>query len=157
MKSKFIINGVEKTLEYDGYSLLVDVLRANGYTEIKEGCKTGECGACLVFIDDVLVNSCQVLAGSVAGKDIVTVKGLGSLFEPNVIQESFVDSGAVQCGFCTPGMIMAAYNLLRDNKDPDDQQIKSAMDGNLCRCTGYVKIIDAVKLAAERIRENGKI
>jgi carbon-monoxide dehydrogenase small subunit len=101
------------------------------------------------------VNACQVLAGSVIGRSILTVAGLGSIHAPHLIQMAFVDAGAVQCGFCTPGMVLAAYVLLRDNPAPSDEQIQSALDGNLCRCTGYVKIVEGVQLAARRMRDNG--
>ena len=154
MKGVFVINGIEKELSFDSRATLLTVLRDNGHMEVKEGCDAGECGACLVLLDGKPVNSCQALAGSAIGKKILTVEGIGDIHSPHPIQEAFVDAGAVQCGFCTPAMVLATYCLLQDNPDPTDEEIKCALDGNLCRCTGYVKIIDAVKLAAKRMNEN---
>ena len=155
MVGKFIINGKEIDTVFPPDSVLLTLLRENGFTEVKEGCREGECGACLVLLDGRLVNSCQVLAASAAGMNITTVKGIGNIHSPHPIQSAFADTGAVQCGFCTPGMVLAAFNLLKENPDPDDNEIKQALDGNLCRCTGYVKIIEAVRLAAKRMRETG--
>lgn len=154
MKAHFKINGRDVAARFSPEALLLDVLRDNGHEEVKEGCRTGECGACVVLLDGKPVNSCRVLAAGVAGREITTVKGLGSLHEPHPVQTAFVDSGAVQCGFCTPGMVLASYALLKENPNPTDEEIKTALDGNLCRCTGYVKIIDAVRLAAERMRSH---
>ena len=155
MEGTFKINGKETKAVFSPDSVLLTLLRENGFTEVKEGCREGECGACLVLLDGKLVNSCQVLAGSAVGKEITTVKGIGNIHSPHPIQRAFVDTGAVQCGFCTPGMVLAAYYLLNENPDPDDDEIRRALDGNLCRCTGYVKIIEAVRLAAKQIRESG--
>ena len=155
MEGIFKINGEDKKFFFNSCAILLDVLRENGYTEVKDGCREGECGACVVILDGKLVNSCQVFAGSAIGKDIKTVKGLGDIHSPHLIQIAFVESGAVQCGFCTPGMVLAAYNLLKYNPNPTEDEIKRALDGNLCRCTGYVKIIDAVKMAAKKMRKNG--
>jgi len=151
MTGNFSINGTEIPISLRGDEVLLDVLRELGCTEVKEGCREGACGSCLVLLDGVLVNSCQVLAASALGKEITTVKGLGTIHQPHPIQEAFVDAGAVQCGFCTPGMVLATFALLKKNPRPTEQQIRHALDGNLCRCTGYVKIIEAVKLAAERM------
>jgi carbon-monoxide dehydrogenase small subunit len=151
MTGNFSINGTEIPISLRGDEVLLDVLRELGCTEVKEGCREGACGSCLVLLDGVLVNSCQVLAASALGKEITTVKGLGTFHQPHPIQEAFVDAGAVQCGFCTPGMVLATFALLKKNPRPTEQQIRHALDGNLCRCTGYVKIIEAVKLAAERM------
>ncbi|RKZ34736.1 (2Fe-2S)-binding protein [bacterium] len=155
MNGTFIINGNSRNFTFPSDATLLQVLRENGYSEVKEGCNQGECGACLILLDDELVNSCQVLAGSAIGHKITTIKGIGDIHNPHIIQDAFVESGAVQCGFCTPGMVMATYYLLQKNPMPDDNEIKLALSGNLCRCTGYVKIIQAVKLAAERIRNEG--
>jgi len=155
MEGSFSINGEEVTVSFRPDDTLLAVLRKYGFTEVKEGCREGECGSCVVLLDGMLVNSCQVFAASVRDKKITTVKGLGTMHEPHPIQTAFVEVGAVQCGFCTPGMICAAYALLEKNPDPDETEIRQALDGNLCRCTGYVKIIEAVRLAARRIRENG--
>jgi aerobic-type carbon monoxide dehydrogenase small subunit (CoxS/CutS family) len=151
MTGTLSINGTELQISLRGDELLLDVLRNLGYMEVKEGCREGACGSCLVLLEGVLVNSCQVLAASALGKEITTVKGLGTIHQPHPIQEAFVEAGAVQCGFCTPGMVLAAYALLKKNSRPTEQQIRHALDGNLCRCTGYVKIVEAVKLAAERM------
>jgi aerobic-type carbon monoxide dehydrogenase small subunit (CoxS/CutS family) len=151
MSGQFIINGKEYHFEYKSDERLLFTLRNNGFTEVKNGCLEGECGACLILLDDKPVNSCQVFTASAIEKDIITVKGIGNIHEPHIIQEAFVETGAVQCGYCTPGMVLASYALLKTNPDPSESEIKSALDGNLCRCTGYVKIIEAVKLAAERL------
>jgi aerobic-type carbon monoxide dehydrogenase small subunit (CoxS/CutS family) len=155
MTAAFSINGRTRETTLRGDELLLDVLRSLGHTEVKEGCREGACGSCLVLLDGVLVNSCQVLAASAAGAEITTVKGLGTIHDPHPIQEAFVEAAAVQCGFCTPGMVLAAYALLKRNPHPGDEEIRKALDGNLCRCTGYVKIIEAVKLAAERMGSRG--
>ncbi len=154
MKGIFKINGKELEISFEAHKVLLDVLRENGFTEVKEGCREGECGACVVLLDGKPVNSCQVLAASAMGHEITTVKGIGTLHNPHPIEEAFVEAGAVQCGFCTPGMVIATYALLKENKDPSDEDIKRALDGNLCRCTGYVKIKKAVKLAAKKVSEN---
>jgi aerobic-type carbon monoxide dehydrogenase small subunit (CoxS/CutS family) len=151
MTGTLSINGAELGISLRGDELLLDVLRDLGHTEVKEGCREGACGSCLVLLEGVLVNSCQVLAASALGKEITTVKGLGTIHQPHPIQEAFVDAGAVQCGFCTPGMVLATYALLKKNPRPTEQQIRHSLDGNLCRCTGYVKIVEAVRLAAERM------
>ncbi len=155
MKGVFKINGKELEISFEAHKVLLDVLRENGFTEVKEGCREGECGACVVLLDGKPVNSCQVLAATAIGREITTVKGIGTLHNPHPIEEAFVEAGAVQCGFCTPGMVIATYALLKENKDPDDEDIKRALDGNLCRCTGYVKIKKAVQLAAKKVKENG--
>jgi carbon-monoxide dehydrogenase small subunit len=155
MEGTITINGEEKRCSFSPDSTLLRVLRDLGNTEVKEGCGEGACGACLILLNGKLVNSCQVLAGSVLGKDITTVKGIGSVSHPHPIQTAFAETGAVQCGFCTPGMVLAAYALLKENPQPDDRAISKALDGNLCRCTGYVKILEAVRLAGRRMRENG--
>lgn len=147
------INGELVDLTFFPNETLLTTLRNNGYTEVKNGCEEGECGACMVLIDEIPVNSCQVLTMSVLEKQIKTVKGIGTLHEPDEIQKAFVDAGAVQCGFCTPGFVVSTYALLKNNPKPNEEEIKSALDGNLCRCTGYVKIIDGVKLAAERLNK----
>jgi aerobic-type carbon monoxide dehydrogenase small subunit (CoxS/CutS family) len=155
MEGEFIINGRKVRISFQSDTTLLTVLRENGYKEVKEGCREGQCGSCVILLDGKLVNSCQVFAASAMGKKIMTVRGLGDLHDPHPIQTAFVDAGAVQCGFCTPGMILATYYLLGKNPDPDDDEIKRALDGNLCRCTGYVKIIEAVKLAARRMGADG--
>jgi carbon-monoxide dehydrogenase small subunit len=154
MKGVFKVNGKTKELEFHPEETLLNVLRAGGHTEVKEGCAEGQCGACVVLLNGVLVNSCQVLAASAMNMDILTVRGLGSLHDPHPLQRAFVETGAVQCGFCTPGMVLAAYALLQQRSNPSEREIREALDGNLCRCTGYVKIVQAVQLAARRMGDN---
>ncbi len=154
MEGVFIINGAKSKISFAPEDTLLKVLRENGHVEVKEGCGEGHCGACVVLMDGVPVNSCQVFAAQATGRKITTIKGLGEIHNPHPIQESFVDAGAVQCGFCTPGMVLVSSWLLAENPDPSEAEIKTALDGNLCRCTGYVKIIDAVELAAKRMRED---
>ena len=153
MKSEFTVNGIKQMFTFEPDERLLITLRNHGYTEVKNGCLEGACGACVILLDDKPVNSCQVLTASATGQTITTVRGIGTLHTPHIIQEVFVEAGAVQCGFCTPGMIIAAYALLRENPEPSNDEIKNALDGNLCRCTGYVKIIEGVQLAAKRLRE----
>lgn len=154
MDVKLNVNGKPVKVEFTPEEHLLFTLRQNGFTEVKSGCKEGECGACIVLLNGKPVNSCLMFTASVSEDDkILTVKGIGDLHEPHVIQEAFVDAGAVQCGFCTPGIVLASYALLQENPTPSDEEVKKAMDGNLCRCTGYVKIIEAVKLAAKRLQK----
>ena len=157
MRQVFKINSVEKELLLNPGDTLLQTLRDNGYTEVKCGCSEGECGACLVLVEDLPVNSCQVFAMSVKDKKITTVKGIGTFHYPHVIQKAFVEAGADQCGFCTPGMIIASYALLKKNPKPTKQEINEALDGNLCRCTGYVKIVEAVEKAASELASNALI
>lgn len=156
MKVKFNINAKSVELEVHPNQTLLDTLRNNHYTEVKCGCNEGECGACLVLLDGKPVNSCQVLSMSAQKKKIKTVKGIGTLHYPDMIQSSFVEAGADQCGFCSPGMVISSYALLKHNPAPSDVDILEAFDGNLCRCTGYVKIIDAVKIASSKMQAKGK-
>mgnify|MGYP001457304496 CR=1 FL=1 len=155
MKGYFQINGKQVELEFSSSAKLVDVLRDNGHTEVKKGCDEGHCGACAIIMDDKLQLSCQILAATAVGKTILTTKGLGDIHNPHPIHEAYVQAGAVQCGFCIPGKIMATYVLLKKYPDPTDEQIKEGLHGHLCRCTGYVKTLDAVKLAAKMMREAG--
>ncbi len=152
MTGKFRINGREYSIEFDPRDTLLTVLRENGFTEVKEGCSEGTCGACAVLLDGKVVNSCMVFAATAIGKEIITSRGLGDQNNPHPIQEAFAEVGAVQCGFCTPGFVISTFYLLQRNPDPTEDEIKKALDGNLCRCTGYVKIIEGVKLAAERMK-----
>jgi aerobic carbon-monoxide dehydrogenase small subunit len=117
----------------------------------KNACEQGECGSCSVLLDDTLVCACLVLAVQADGHEVVTVEGLAAGDGLHAVQEAFVEAGAVQCGFCTPGFVVAAADLLRRSPDPSDDEIREALSGNLCRCTGYAKIFDAVRLAAERL------
>ena len=131
---------------------LLDLIRDDLHlTGTKEGCGKGECGACTVIMNGELAASCLVLALQADGADITTIEGIGNDKCLDPIQEAFIETGAVQCGFCTPGMILAAKKLLEENPHPDKEEIKRGISGNLCRCTGYQKIIDAIKLAANRL------
>jgi aerobic-type carbon monoxide dehydrogenase small subunit (CoxS/CutS family) len=135
---------------------LIDYLREYcGLTGTKKSCGEGECGACSVLVDGRLVYSCIMFAVQADGKKIVTIEGLGMDGELHPIQQAFIEAGAIQCGFCTPGMVLATKALLDRTTDPSEQQIYEALSGNLCRCTGYTKIIDAVKNAAKKMRSEG--
>jgi len=150
---EFKVNGQEHKLSVAPNKRLLDVLREDlNLIGVKEGCSVGECGACTVIMDGKIVNSCMVLAGQIQNSEVLTVEGLEKEEgELHPLQQAFLDAGAVQCGFCTPGMLMSSYNLLQSNPDPDEEEIKDAITGNFCRCTGYKQIIDAIKLAAERM------
>lgn len=149
MELKFKVNGEPRNIEVDADMRLLDVLRDKlGLTGAKEGCGEGECGACTVIMDGHAVNSCLVLAAQARDKEIITIEGLEKNGELDVLQESFIRAGAVQCGFCTPGMILSAKALLMKNPHPSQEEIKTAISGNLCRCTGYTKIVQAIKAAA---------
>ena len=147
------VNGRTYDVKVAPHWTLLHVIRDEfGLKGTKSGCETGECGACTVMIDGKSVHSCLILAAQADGKDIVTIEGIGTSEKPHPIQQAFVDAGAVQCGFCIPGMILSAKALLDRNPNPTTAAIKRAIDGNLCRCTGYVNIIKAIKLAAARMR-----
>ena len=151
MKVSLNVNGEPKEAEvWEGESLLFALRERLGLPGSKNACEQGECGSCSVLLDGGLVCSCLVLAAQADGHDVVTVEGLGAGEELHPVQQAFVDAGAVQCGFCTPGLVVAAADLLRRSPSPSDDEIKEALSGNLCRCTGYAKILDAVRLAAER-------
>lgn len=154
MEIAFILNGSEVTVTVDGHRRLIDVLREQlEQTGTKEGCGEGECGSCTVIIDGRAVNSCLYPALEVEGKSVTTIEGLlGPKNELSIIQQAFVEQGAIQCGFCTPGMIMSAKALLDSNPDPSEEDIRDALLGNLCRCTGYVQIVEAVKEAAAQLK-----
>ena len=140
------VNGAEHTLTIPPDRVLLDMLREDlGLTGTKRGCGNGECGACSVIMDGVLVDSCLVPAMKANGSEILTVEGLGDEGGLHPIQEAFLEKGAVQCGFCTPGMLLVAKNLLDQNPHPSLEEIKKAISGNLCRCTGYTKIIEAIE------------
>lgn len=144
------VNGESVDVAFEPYKTLLEVLREDlDLTGTKHGCELGECGACTVLLDDQPVMSCLYLAVEAQGKRIETVEGLAQRGEPNALQRAFARTGGAQCGYCTPGVLMSATALLRDNKHPTRDEIKEALAGNLCRCTGYIKIFDAVELAAE--------
>lgn len=154
MEGTFEINGKDVTLAFRSDAALLETLRDNGFTEVKDGCKEGSCGACVVILDGKLVSSCQVFAASAIGKKITTVRGIGDIHHPHPIQTALVETGGVQCGYCTPGKVLAAYHLLSKNVNPTQEEIRKALDGVLCRCTGYVKITEGVTLAASRMRKH---
>jgi carbon-monoxide dehydrogenase small subunit len=147
------INGLALELEVKPWATLLDTLREDlGLTGTKEGCGQGECGACTVLMDGKPVNACLILAMEAQGKEIVTIEGLASGDDLHPIQQAFVDRGGMQCGFCTPGMILSAKALLDENPDPTDEEIRKGLEGNFCRCTGYTKIIESIRVAAERMK-----
>jgi carbon-monoxide dehydrogenase small subunit len=149
---RFTLNGEAHSAEVTPVRRLVDMLREDfGLTGTKLGCGEGECGACTVVVDGEAVNSCLFLAADLEGREVVTIEGLGENGGLGEIERAFVESGAVQCGYCTPGMIMRTYAFLLENPDPTEEQIRRSIEGNICRCTGYVKIVDAIRtLAASR-------
>lgn len=151
---RFTLNGKPVKYEVEPSTTLLRALRAEGVTSVKRGCEEGECGTCTVLLDGTPVKSCLILALEVEGRSVTTAEGLlGPNGELHPVQRAFVEEGGIQCGFCTPAMVLTAYALLRDNPCPTEDQIKEAISGNLCRCTGYVGIIRAVKRAAELMRE----
>jgi carbon-monoxide dehydrogenase small subunit len=145
------VNGVRHDAEiWEGESLLFALRERLGFPGSKNACEQGECGSCSVLLDGELVCACLVLAAQADGHDIVTVEGLGAGEDLHPVQQAFVDAGAIQCGFCTPGLVVATAALLQSIPDPSEDEIREALSGNLCRCTGYAKIFDAVRLAAGR-------
>ena len=155
MNIQFLLNGSPIRLEVASDSRLLTVLRDQlGLTGTKEGCGIGECGACSVLLDGRLVNACLVLAPQVDGRQLVTIEGIRSPEGgPDDLQQAFIDYGAVQCGYCTPGMVLAGEALLSSNPDPNRAEIRAAIAGNLCRCTGYQQIVDAIQATAHRRQE----
>jgi carbon-monoxide dehydrogenase small subunit len=150
MRIAFTVNGEPRETEvWEGESLLFALRERLGLPGSKNACEQGECGSCSVLLDGRLVCSCLVLAAQADGHDVVTVEGLAEDGRLHRVQEAFAATGAVQCGFCTPGFVVAAADLLEHNADPTDDEIREALSGNLCRCTGYAKIFDAVRLAAQ--------
>ena len=149
MRLTLSVNGGAHEVEAQDHESLLTVLREQvGLVGSKDACEQGECGSCSVLVDDELVCSCLVLAGAAAGRDIRTVESLGTGDRMHPVQQAFVDAGAVQCGFCTPGFVISTVALLRANPEPSDAEIKEALAGNICRCTGYGKILEAVHRAA---------
>jgi putative selenate reductase molybdopterin-binding subunit len=152
MELELRINGMIKSLDVAPNDSLMIVLRHEGYYSVKHGCETGECGACTVLVDGLPRPSCVTLAAQVGGGTLTTVESLGSARKLHPIQEAFIDTGAIQCGFCTPGMVLSAHALLKRNSNPTEEEIRDALSGNLCRCTGYVKPVQAVQRAAAIMR-----
>ena len=152
MKVSFQLNGQDIEVEAPGNRALLDLLRDDlGVKSVKKGCENGECGACTVLLDGAPVTSCLVLVPQVEGKTVTTVDGLED--DPFMVKlrQAFLEDGAIQCGFCTPGMLLSSYALLKGNPKPTADEVKKAIEGNLCRCTGYVAIIKAILHASERI------
>ena len=155
--ASFIVNGKSYELAIEPHILLVEVLRDEfGLIGTKHSCGIGQCGACTVLIDGMPALSCLIPALTVKGKNITTIEGLAEGTTLHPIQKAFIDYGAIQCGYCTPGMILSAKALLDRNPNPTGEEVKQALSGNLCRCTGYVKIVDAVLAAAEAMGKGGK-
>ena len=154
MKVSFELNGKNVAVETRPNRTLLDLLRDElRVTSVKKGCQQGECGACTLLLDDIPVTSCIVLAPQVDGRKVTTLEGLEDDPLMTGLREAFVENGAVQCGFCTPGMLLSSYTLLRENPDPTEDEIKIAIEGNICRCTGFTKIIAAICDAAERMAD----
>jgi aerobic-type carbon monoxide dehydrogenase small subunit (CoxS/CutS family) len=152
-KIKIKVNGEWNELTVPNQKTLLEVIREDLHlTGTKKMCNSGECGGCTVIMDGMVVNSCIVLAVDANGKEIVTIEGLAPIGKLQPIQEEFIARGAIQCGFCTPGMILSAKALLDQNPNPTEFEVKKAISGNFCRCTGYVRIVDAILSAAERLR-----
>jgi carbon-monoxide dehydrogenase small subunit len=146
------VNGTSYELDVQPWETLLEILRDNlGLTGTKEGCGIGECGACTVIMEGKTVNSCLVMAAEADGKQITTIEGLAEAGALHPVQEAFVEQGGLQCGFCTPGMILSATALLKENPKPTEEEIRRGISGNLCRCTGYTKIIESIKVAAEKM------
>jgi len=153
MRLSLRVNGEtrEEDSVWEGESLLYVLRERLGFPGSKNACEQGECGSCSVYLDSVLVCACLVLAGQTEGREVVTIEGIANGENLHPVQEAFVEAGGVQCGFCTPGLIVATHDLLGRSPNPTDAEIREALAGNLCRCTGYEKILDAVHLAANRM------
>jgi carbon-monoxide dehydrogenase small subunit len=146
-----VVNGINQVVDVEPYRSLLDVLRDDlGLTGTKKGCNAGDCGACTVLLNGDPVNACLVLAVQADGQQITTIEGVAAAGKLHPLQEAFVKYGAIQCGFCTPGMVLVSLALLRDNPHPTRAEIQEAISGNLCRCTGYVQIIDAIESVARQ-------
>lgn len=153
----FVLNGKPVRCEVPAEETLVDTIRNRfRLTGTKKGCGTGDCGSCTVLLDGTAVRSCTLLTGMVEGRSITTIEGVGTMDHLHPVQQAFVDVNAIQCGYCIPGMVLTAIALLRENPDPTEEEIRVAISGNLCRCTGYQKIVEAIQLAAERMRQTGE-
>ncbi len=150
-----VVNGETRRLAAPANRTLLDALRELGYVDVKCGCEKGDCGACAVLLDGRAVDSCLTLVWQAAARAVTTVAGIGGPDNPHPIQAAFVEAGAVQCGYCIPGMVVATKALLDANPDPSDDDIRAGLSGNLCRCTGYTRIFTAVRQAAATLRETG--
>jgi len=158
MRVNTTINGTQREIDdvWEGESLLYVLRERCGLPGSKNACEQGECGSCTVYLDGVPACACLVAAGQAEGREVVTVEGLRGEAALHPVQQAFVEAGAVQCGFCTPGLVVATHDLLERCERPSDPEIREALAGNLCRCTGYEKILDAVRLAAERLSTDGE-
>jgi len=154
MRIHLTVNGTERVWDVAPGDTLLDALRREGFVGVKRGCGTGDCGACTILLNGRAVNACLLLAVKAEGGAVVTIEGIAEGGRLHPIQEAFLEAGAVQCGYCTPGMVLSAVSLLSHNPDPSEAEIREAISGNLCRCTGYVKQIAAVEQAAARMRES---
>ncbi|MGA7455194.1 MAG: (2Fe-2S)-binding protein [Rhodoplanes sp.] len=153
MNIALTVNGEQRTAEVPPETTLLQMLRENfNLTGTKQGCDVGDCGACTVLVDGAAVNACLILVSQAAGRSVVTIEGLATRHGLHPLQRAFEESGALQCGFCGPGIILSAKALLDENADPSANEIRDALSGNLCRCTGYTKMIEAVQTAAEVLR-----
>ncbi len=154
---KVRVNGIDEAQRVAANTTLLAFLRETlNLTGAKEGCNEGECGSCMVLLDGKAVNSCLVLAAEVDGREIVTIEGVGDARNLHPLQRSFLKHHAVQCGFCTPGMIITALALLNENPEPSEEEIKTALAGNLCRCTGYKQIVESIQAAAKEVRAESR-
>ena len=151
----FIVNGEIKHWTIAPGDLLLDVLRREGYFGVKRGCETGECGACTVLVNGKPINSCLMFAAQAEGCEVLTIEGVAEGDKLDPLQEAFLEYGAVQCGYCTPGMILSAKALLAEHPDPTEAQVRESLAGNFCRCTGYLKPVEAVLAAARVCRQVG--
>jgi carbon-monoxide dehydrogenase small subunit len=150
------VNGRRRQATFPAHRTLLEALRELGYFDVKSGCEKGDCGACAVLVDGEAVDSCLTLAWTVEEHSITTVSGLGSAEKPHPLPAAFARNGAIQCGYCTPGLIIASESMLRRTPDPSDDEIRLGLSGNLCRCTGYTKVFEAVKEAAAVARDKGR-
>ncbi len=153
MRLECTVNGERREADgvWEGESLLYVLRERLGLPGSKNACEQGECGSCSVYLDGTLVCACLVLAGQASGREILTVEGIAGTDGLHPVQEAFIEAGGVQCGFCTPGFVVATHDLLGRNPEPTDAEVREALSGNLCRCTGYEKILDAVRLASRRM------
>ncbi|MBU0595993.1 (2Fe-2S)-binding protein [Candidatus Bipolaricaulota bacterium] len=155
MNIDLTINGAKRSFAVDPGEKLLDVLRREGYMGVKRGCGSGDCGACAVLFNGRAVNSCLIFAAKADGADVITVEGLADGEKLHPVQEAFLAEGAVQCGYCTPGMVISTVDLLSRNPNPTEREIREGLSGNLCRCTGYVKQIAAVRTASRLMKVGG--
>ncbi|MBI5239477.1 MAG: (2Fe-2S)-binding protein [Elusimicrobia bacterium] len=146
------INGKDQAWKVEPGEYLLDALRREGYKGAKRGCDNGDCGTCTILVDGKPALACMMFAAQAHGRRLTTIEGLGTTDRPHPIQQAFVETGAVQCGFCIPGMVLATKALLDEDPDPDEKAVRRALDGNLCRCTGYVKQVEAALLAAKKLQ-----